>query len=106
MAERQRLGNPVGVSPVHGGCPAQPAPTLGFLALHQMTSASEWPKHFTAGSNLKTFRGRFLGLNAFWTSHKLSAFSKKSAQYTGALLGGQVVFCLCASENLLAEIIL
>src|SRR5438876_7186589 len=67
---------------MHEARSAQTAATLRVLGLHQVPPARAFAQHLATGRDLEPFGHRFLGFNAFWTSHNFAQFSfKKSAQY-------------------------
>ena len=80
MTEREILGDTVSVRLMHDSRAAQTAAALRVLGLHQVTPARALAQHFAAGCDLEPFRDRFLGLNAFGTSHnRLFLFPKERA---------------------------
>jgi hypothetical protein len=92
MAERHALLNPVLVRFIDSAGPAQRTAAFRFLGLHQVPFARAGAQHFAGGRNLKTLGRGLFGLNTFWTSHRISFLSKKSAQYRSWQRLKQAVF--------------
>ena len=88
MAERKVLFNPILVGRVHSRAASQTAPTFWSFGFSQMTPTGTQPQHFAARGYLEPFRGGFLGLVAFWTSHKSISFLSKRARNIGGTLPG------------------
>ncbi len=76
MAERQALFDPIHVSGMDHCGAAQVAAALGALGLRQVALARVGAQHLATCSDLEPLRSRFLGFDAFRTSHK-SQLSKK-----------------------------
>ena len=84
MAERHALLDAIDVGGMHGGRAAEGATTLGVLALKQVPFAGAGAQYLATGGNLEPFRRRFLGLDAFGTSHKKQPnFESKRARNIG-----------------------
>jgi hypothetical protein len=77
VAKRQTLLDPVLVSGMNGSAATQATAPFGALGLHEVSTAGTQTKYLSAGGNLEPLGCGFLGLNAFWTSHKSSAFFQK-----------------------------
>ena len=69
MAEGKALFDAIDVGRVDQSGAGKGTTALGIFGLQQMPLAGAGAQHFSAGGNFKTFRRRFFGLNAFWTSH-------------------------------------
>ena len=77
MAEGEALRDAVYVGGVDGAGATEVAAALGLFGLRQVAFAGARAQDFAAGGNLEPFGGRLLGFDAFWTSHKESAFYQK-----------------------------
>ena len=71
MAERQALGDAIGIGMVHLFAGAEITAATGTFGLQQMAFTSAHAHDFTASGYLEPFRNRFLRLNTFWASHKI-----------------------------------
>ena len=84
MAEHQALLDAIHVGRVHRGGAAEVAAALGAFGLAQVPPAGTGAHDFPAGRNLESLGRGFLGLDAFWTSHKLfSCLSKRARNIWG-----------------------
>jgi hypothetical protein len=92
MAERQALRDAIGVGRVHRGRAAEGTAALRPLGLSQVALAGVCVQDFSARRNLEPFGHGFLGLNAFWTSHKISFLSKERAIYEAIRAGASDYF--------------
>ena len=94
MAEGHALRDAIHIGFVNRARATQVSAAFRPLGLQQMAFAGARAHHFAARGDLKPLRCRFLGLNAFWTSHiKVSRFaSKKSGEYRCLSNDKQVVF--------------
>jgi hypothetical protein len=81
MAEGQVLGDPVSVGPGHLRRGTEGPTAFGALGLKQVPLAGAGAHHFACRRDLEALGHRFLGLNAFGSSHKLSRSYQKSANY-------------------------
>ncbi len=82
VAEGEALLNTVLVGVMDGCGAPKAAAAFRVLALQKVALSSAGPQHFSAGGNLEALGSRFLGFDAFWTSHKIeNRFLKKDAQY-------------------------
>jgi hypothetical protein len=81
--EREALLNAVCVGGIHFGGATEAAPSLGVFGLAQVPPARAGAQDFAAGCDLEPLGGGLLGLNAFWTSHKLF-LSKRARNIGGA----------------------
>ena len=79
MAERHALGDAINIRGIHRGGLAETAQALGVLGLGQMAAAGAMAQDFAGGGDLEPLGRGFLGLDAFWTSHK-SIYSKKERE--------------------------
>jgi len=70
VAEWHALGDAVGVRRVNDCGLAETAQALGVFGLSQMAATSAVAQDFARGGDLKPLGGGFLGLDAFWSSHK------------------------------------
>lgn len=77
MAEGEVLLDAIGVSGVNGEGAPEAAPAFGPLGFAQVAPARPGAQYFAAGRDLEAFGGRFLGLDAFRTSHKSIRFLSK-----------------------------
>jgi hypothetical protein len=89
MAEGQILQNAVSIRRVHLFGGAEVAAALGFFDLEEVAFARAGTHDFAGAGDPEPFGHRFLGLNAFWSSHNLSL--KKNAQYRAAAAWAQEV---------------
>ena len=84
MAEREALFDAVFVRRMDPGRTGQSAPSFRIFRLQQVALAGAGAQNFSAGSNLKSFSGGFLGFDAFWPSHKINQlFSKRARNIRG-----------------------
>jgi hypothetical protein len=79
VAEGHALGDAIDIRGIHHGGFAEAAQALGVFGLGQMAAAGAMAQDFAAGGNLEPLGCGFLGLDAFWTSHK-SICSKKERE--------------------------
>ena len=70
MAKRHTLFDSIFICRVHGGRAAETTPPFGIFALQQVPLAGARTQDLSAGGDLKSFRRRLFGFNAFRTSHK------------------------------------
>ncbi len=93
MAKRQSLLDAIFICRVDDASATKVSAAFRAFGFGQMTPAGAGAQHLARRRNLKPLRGRFLGLDAFWTSHKRVSFSsKKSAQYRGLENSNQELF--------------
>lgn len=84
MAERQTLGDAVGVGWVDKVRRGEAPAALGILGLEQMAFACVTPQDFASSGYFKPLGHGFFRFDAFRTSHKCVAFSlEKSGEYSG-----------------------
>ena len=76
-SEREVLLDAIGVGRIDRSVAAQAAPALGRLALAEVAAAGAGAQNLAVGGDLKSFGGRLLRLDAFWTSHKYIQLSLK-----------------------------
>ena len=88
MAEGKALLDAIFVSGMDHGRATQTPPALGILGLAQMPPAGTRAQDFAAGGDFESFRGGFLGLNAFGTSHNKDNFRSKRARNIGCHVRG------------------
>src|SRR4051812_37998820 len=98
MAERQALGDPIGIGMMHFFASAEITATSCTLALQKMAFTGAHAHDFTASGDFEPFRYRFFGLNAFWASHKIISFRpkwgcQKSGEYRVLVSDLQVLLC-------------
>src|SRR4051794_8214104 len=98
MAERQALGDPIGIGMMHFFAGAEITATSGAFALQKMAFTGAHAHDFTASGDFEPFRYRFFGLNAFWASHKNISFRpkwgcQKSGEYRVLVADLQVLLC-------------
>lgn len=80
MAERHVLENAIFVAFMHHGGVSEATAAFGILGLHQVAFAGMSAQHLAAGGDFETLGRRFLGFNAFWTSHKINQFFSKERE--------------------------
>src|ERR1019366_1209050 len=84
VAEHQPLLDAIHVGRMHRGGATKVAAALGAFGLAQVPPAGTGTHDFPAGRNLEPLGRGFLGLDAFWTSHKLfSCLSKRARNICG-----------------------
>jgi hypothetical protein len=82
MAEGEVLDDPIMIGFVHHGGGAETAAALGALAREKVAFARTGTQSLAGSRDFEPLRNGFPCLNAFWTTHKNSTFSKeKSAKY-------------------------
>src|ERR1035441_2686305 len=81
VAERQALGDPVGVGLVHDHGFAQAAEALGVFGLGKMAAARAGAHDLAGAGYFEPFGHGFLGFDAFGTSHKIISIAKERGIY-------------------------
>jgi hypothetical protein len=71
MAERQTLGDAIGIGRIHAGQTPQRTAAFGGFGLRQVAPAGARTQDLSAGRNLETFGHGLFGFDAFGTSHKI-----------------------------------
>jgi len=84
VAEGEALLDAILVGGMHRRAASQPAAAFSALGLHEVTAAGTQAQDFSARSNLEALGGGLLRFNAFWTSHKSSAFFQKERAISAA----------------------
>jgi hypothetical protein len=79
MAERQILGDPIGVGMIDLLARAKIAAALGILGGEQMALAGAGAHDFAGAGDLEPFRHGFPSFNTFGASHKFTFFTKERA---------------------------
>jgi hypothetical protein len=77
VAERQILGDAIGIGHIHDRSLAEGPATLGALGLRQVTEAGTAAEDFAGAGDFKPFGHGFLGFDAFWTSHNINSIAKE-----------------------------
>ena len=80
MAERQTLGDAVGIRRIHQFGSSKPAAPSGPFSLEQMPLAGVPTHNFAIGGDFEPLGHRLLRFDTLWTSHNIS-LSLKRAQY-------------------------
>ena len=100
MAEHQVLLDAIFVGRVDRGGAAEVAAALGILGLTQMPPAGTRAHDFPTGRYLEPLGHRFLGLDAFWTSHNSFSLLSKRARNIGSPFPGiKPYFCPIAPRH-------
>src|ERR1039458_3252225 len=81
VAERQALGDPVGVGFVHHHGFAQAAQALGVFGLGQMAAAGARAHDLAGAGDFEPFGHGFFRFDAFGTSHKFISIAKERGIY-------------------------
>jgi hypothetical protein len=93
VAKWQTLRDAVHISRMDGGRSTKAAAALGTLGLAQVAPARAGAQNLAPSRYLKPLGHRFLGLDAFWTSHKSYNFLSKRARNIGiGFLGSKRYF--------------
>jgi hypothetical protein len=96
MAERQILGDTVGVGRIHDGGLAKAAEALGVFGLGQMAAAGAVAQDFAGGGDLKPLGHGFSRFDAFGTSHKFNSIAKERKIYAMPRLEASAIFGILA----------
>lgn len=81
MAERQVLGDAIGIGGVHHRDFAEAAQPFGVLGMGQMAATGAKAQDFAGSGDLEPFGHGFLGFDAFRTSHKINSIAKERGRY-------------------------
>src|SRR5579859_2136541 len=76
MTERQILFDAINVDGIHHGHLAETTQPFGVFGLGQVTTTRARAQDFAGAGYLEPFSHRFLGFDAFRTTHKFNIFAK------------------------------